>query len=80
MSRFRRMKTLQKFASVYASMHNHFNQERHLASSAARPRWPSGRASWPDECPPLPQVVSIGDKFRLNDSTRWHSNLAGCGR
>ncbi len=26
------MKTLQKFASVHASMHNHFNQERHLTS------------------------------------------------
>ena len=24
------MKTLQKFASVHASMHNHFNSERHL--------------------------------------------------
>ena len=30
MSRFRRMKTLQKFASVHANVHNHFNLERHL--------------------------------------------------
>lgn len=30
MLRFRRMKSLQKFASVHASFHNHFNQERHL--------------------------------------------------
>ncbi len=30
MSRFRRMKTLQKFASVDASMHNLFSQDRHL--------------------------------------------------
>ena len=30
MLRFRRMKTLQAFASVHASFHNHFNQERHL--------------------------------------------------
>ena len=30
MLRFRRMKTLQKFSSVHASFHNHFNQERHL--------------------------------------------------
>ena len=30
MLRFRRMKSLQKFASVHASLHNHFNQERHL--------------------------------------------------
>ena len=27
--RFRRMNTLQKFASVHANIHNHFNQERH---------------------------------------------------
>ena len=32
MNRFRRMKTLQKFASVHASLHNHFSQERHLVS------------------------------------------------
>jgi putative transposase len=30
MLRFRQMKTLQKFASVNASLHNHFNSERHL--------------------------------------------------
>ena len=30
MLRFRRTKTLQKFASVHANVHNHFNQERHL--------------------------------------------------
>ena len=32
MARFRRMKTLQKFTSVHASLHNHFSQERHLVS------------------------------------------------
>ena len=32
MIRFRRMKTLQKFSSVHASVHNHFNQERHRIS------------------------------------------------
>ena len=30
MLRFRRIKTLQKFASVHCSVHNHFNQDRHL--------------------------------------------------
>ncbi len=30
MLKFRRMKSLQKFASVHASVHNHFNAERHL--------------------------------------------------
>jgi putative transposase len=32
MLRSRRMKTLQQFASVHPSFHNHFNQERHLVS------------------------------------------------
>ena len=32
MLRFRRMRSLQKFASVHASVSNHFNQERHLYS------------------------------------------------
>ena len=32
MLRFRRMKSLQKFASVHANVHNHFNSERHLVS------------------------------------------------
>jgi len=47
MTRFRRMKTLQKFSSVHASVHNHFAQERHLVSreiykqrrSAALAQW-----------------------------------------
>ena len=30
MARFRDIRTLQKFASVHASVHNHFNHERHL--------------------------------------------------
>ena len=30
MLRFRRMKTLQKFASVHANVHNHFSLERHI--------------------------------------------------
>ena len=32
MLRFRRMRCLQKFASVHASVYNHFNQERSLSS------------------------------------------------
>ena len=34
MLRFRRTRTLQKFVSVHSSVHNHFNQERHLYSWA----------------------------------------------
>jgi putative transposase len=30
MLRFRRMKSLQKFASIHANVHNHFDLERHL--------------------------------------------------
>jgi putative transposase len=30
MAKFRSAKSLQKFASVHSSVHNHFNQERHL--------------------------------------------------
>ena len=30
MAKFRDIKTLQKFASVHASVHNHFNLEWHL--------------------------------------------------
>ena len=49
MLRFRQMKTLQKFASVHASLHNHFNTERHLVDrqtfklrrSAALVEWQS---------------------------------------
>ena len=33
MARFRDIKTLQKFASVHASIHNHFNQDRQLNRS-----------------------------------------------
>jgi putative transposase len=32
MLRFRRMRPLQKFVAVHASVHNHFNAERHLYS------------------------------------------------
>ena len=32
MARFRDIKTLQKFAAAHASIHNHFNLERHLKS------------------------------------------------
>ena len=30
MSKFRDVKTLQKFSSIHASIHNHFNLDRHL--------------------------------------------------
>jgi len=36
MNRVRRMHTLQKFSSVHASIHNHFNEDRHLTSRPGR--------------------------------------------
>ena len=32
MQLFRSAKTLQKFSSIHAQVHNHFNQERHLVT------------------------------------------------
>jgi len=32
MAKFRSVKSLQKFAAIHASIHNHFNQERHIYS------------------------------------------------
>jgi putative transposase len=47
MARFRRMKTLQKFSSVHASVHNHFTQERHLISRQEyRERRSAAMAEW----------------------------------
>lgn len=42
MLRFRRMRSLQKFASVHASVSNHFNQDRSLSS---RPLFKANRAA-----------------------------------
>ena len=45
--RFRRIKTLQKFASVHANVHNHFNSERHLVDRTTYKRLRSaGLAEW----------------------------------
>ena len=60
MLRFRRLKTLQKFASVHANVHNQlasppFGSTRNATSSIARPKrtatrphWPSGNCYWPE--------------------------------
>ncbi len=53
MAKFRDIKTLQKFVSVHALIHNHFNLERHLnrrdiSSKIAQPPWPSG-VNWRPE-------------------------------
>ena len=47
MQRFRSMKTLQKFSSVHAQVHNHFDQERHLVTRQAyKQRRSAALAEW----------------------------------
>ena len=47
MERFRRMKTLQKFAAVHGTVHNLFSQERHLISrDLYRERRSAALAEW----------------------------------
>lgn len=62
MLRFRRMKTLQQFAAVHVSLHNHFNLERHLIGpEALKTRRPVTLAEWR-------QIVSQR-QLRLGDLT-----------
>ena len=67
MLRFRRMRSLQKFAAVHASISNHFNQERSLSNrqhfkanrAAALAEWRErGEAKGQAYCP-------CGDGFEL---------------
>jgi putative transposase len=47
MQRFRRTKTLQKFASVHANVHNHFTLECHLIDRQTyRERRSAALAEW----------------------------------
>ena len=47
MLRFRRMACLQKFASVHANVHNHFNSERRLVDrSTFKQRRSAALAEW----------------------------------
>ncbi|MEM9287440.1 MAG: IS6 family transposase [Pseudomonadota bacterium] len=53
MQRFRRMHNLQKFASMHASLYNHFNGDRHLNS---RPTFKAYRSEAPLEWQKLAQL------------------------
>lgn len=49
--RFRMTRTLQKFAAVHASIHNHFNQERALYSrDQFKPKKSAALADWRQIC------------------------------
>ena len=72
MQRFRRMTTLQKFASVHASTHNHFNFERHLVDRTTYLQAPSlGSTCRVANCPelrsaPRATAAPIGDELSLD--------------
>ena len=47
MQRFRSMKIQQKFSSIHAQVHNHFNQERHVVARVVyKHRRSSSLAEW----------------------------------
>ncbi len=84
MLRFRQMKTLQKFSSVHASVHNNFNQERHLIDRDTYLRVPIGgigrgagshglRLSW------VGIAASGGDEFALDSNARCLKTRSGNG-
>lgn len=51
MLRFRRMRSLQKFAALHGSVHNHFNQDRHLSSRENfKDRRAAALAEWRQLC------------------------------
>ena len=88
MMRFRRMKTLQKFTSVHASVHNHFNQDRHLISreeykADAQPRWPRGGPSQPNPLAAWRQPRAVETSCRWTaptPPTPWNSVSMDVGR
>jgi len=68
MQRFRREKTLQKFVAVHASIHNHFNQERHL----------NRRKNLNTIAPqPSPSGVNLLSKYETARSSWCTLNLVG---
>ena len=70
MQRFRSIRRLQKFSSVHAQVHNHFNQERHLVTrqvykqrrSAALAEWRSLASARGTELPaPRPRRITSNE-------------------
>ena len=71
MIRFRRAKTLQKFAAVHGTVHNHFAHEctsspAKAAKNDARLPWLSGGPSWNKTRTSLPLLRLDGNELLLN--------------
>ena len=65
------MKTLQKFASAHANVHNHFSLERHLVDRQTyKQRRSAAQAEWRNlaKLSPCPKArtASCGDAFALD--------------
>ncbi len=73
MAKFRDIKTLQKFASVHASIHNHFNLYRHLNTA---------RGSSPVTTPAKPSTVAKtpGSRCLQAPSSSAENSSAASGR
>jgi hypothetical protein len=63
MRRFRSMKTLQKFSSVHAQVHNQFNQECHLVTRQVYKRRRS--AAWAERRALAAKIAAREPMFRL---------------
>jgi putative transposase len=78
MQRFRNMTTLQKFSSVHAQVHNHFNQERHLITRQIyKQRRTAALAEWRGRCHVIETTtrsgIACGGDVRANSPA-----VAGC--
>ena len=64
MSKFRDIKILQKFTSIHASIHNHFNLERHLTPRETfKQNRAAAMAEWRRD---ILMILIFGGWFELN--------------
>ena len=67
MQRFRAVRTLQKFAAAHASIHNHFNKDRHLnRRDVFKQNRSAALAEW-RQLLPAAQVATIAGGVPLPD-------------
>lgn len=77
MSRFRRMRSLQKFVSIHSTVYNHFNFQRHISPrnrfkqrrGAAHRQWRDPLVAWHLLVPQLTETGSHSP-----DSALWEGN------
>ncbi len=66
MAKFRDVKTLQKFASVHGSIHNHLDQDRHLnRRNIFKQNRSAALAEWLQLAAREPWLPAFGGQFSL---------------